>query len=85
MTDTITDGGTVRARMSRRQAQAWALINDKTTAEILYGGAAGGGKSGLICLWLGLSCFAYPGTRWALARNRLTDLTKSTLEVFWEE
>ena len=54
----------------------------KTVKEIVYGGAAGGGKSHLGCLWLILSCLKYPGSKWLLGRNMLSKLKTSTMETF---
>ena len=44
-----------------KQEHAVFYLNDKTTTEIIYGGAAGGGKSALGCLWLIEMCQTYEG------------------------
>ena len=70
--------------LTKKQMQALKILRDNETTELLYGGAAGGGKSFLGCLWIILSCLEYPGTRWVIARARLADLKKSTLNTFFE-
>jgi len=55
------------------------LLTDRTTQEILYGGAAGGGKSFLGCEWLLWNCLSYPGTRWFVGRHHLSEIRKSTM------
>ena len=65
-----------------RQHIAWKYLQDKKTIHILYGGAAGGGKSRLGCTWLLISCIQYPGTRYLMGRARLGNLKKTTLKTF---
>lgn len=50
--------------------------------EILYGGAAGGAKSWTGASWLTFMCEMYPGTRWFVGRESLTDLRNATLLTF---
>jgi phage terminase large subunit len=67
-----------------KQRETWSyLINDYTT-EILYGGAAGGGKSFLGNLWLFRNCEKYPGSRWLMGRSKLKSLKQTTLATFFE-
>lgn len=60
------------------------MLEDKTTTEILYGGACSGGKSYLACAWIIIKSLQYPGTRWIIGRARLASLKKSTLKTFLE-
>ena len=59
-------------------------LKDKVTTEILFGGAAGGGKSKIGCLWLIEMCQSCPGTRWVMARKTLKSLKETTLNTFFE-
>lgn len=68
----------------KKQRHAVYYLKDKTTNEIVYGGAAGGGKSALGCLWLIESCQKYPGTRWVMGRSKLKTLKETTLNTFFE-
>jgi len=65
-----------------KQFEAWNNLNDPTVSEILYGGAAGSGKSMLGCAWLIISCLAYPGSRWLMGRSKLKTLKSTTLKSF---
>jgi len=67
-----------------KQENAVYYLKDKVTTEILYGGAAGGGKSKLGCLWLIEMCQTYEGTRWVMAREVLKALKETTLNTFFE-
>ncbi len=67
-----------------KQQHAQYYLNDNTTNEILYGGAAGGGKSAFGCLWLISMCQKYPNTRWLMGRSKLKSLKETTLNTFFE-
>lgn len=67
-----------------KQENATYYLKDKQTEEILYGGAAGGGKSALGCLWLIEMCQNYPKTRWLMGRSKLKTLKETTLNTFFE-
>jgi phage terminase large subunit len=67
-----------------KQEHATFFLNDKTTEEVLYGGAAGGGKSAFGCLWLISMCQNYPNTRWLMGRAKLKTLKETTLNTFFE-
>lgn len=73
---------THKIRLSKKQQEAWKLLKDKTTNEILYGGGAGGGKSFLASLWAIDMCIRYPGCRGLMARAVLKALKESTLKTF---
>ena len=67
-----------------KQRQAFQYLNDKTTTELFFGGAAGGSKSALIAFWLSRNCLRYPGTRWLMGRAQLKTLKETTLATFFE-
>ena len=67
-----------------KQENAVYYLKDNETKELLYGGAAGGGKSALGCLWLIESCQKYPGSRWLMGRAKLKALKETTLNTFFE-
>jgi phage terminase large subunit len=65
-----------------KQIRALEVLSDDITKELLYGGAAGGGKSFTGCEWLLWNCLAYPGTRWFIGRKHLAEIRKSTIVTF---
>ncbi|TDO21898.1 phage terminase large subunit [Pedobacter duraquae] len=67
-----------------KQEHATYYLKDLMTEELLYGGAAGGGKSAIGCLWLIEMCQKYPGTRWLMGRSKLKTLKETTLKTFFE-
>jgi phage terminase large subunit len=68
-----------------KQEHATYYLKDDITDEILYGGAAGGGKSALGCLWLIENCQKYAGSRWLMGRSKLKTLKETTLNTFFEQ
>jgi len=71
-------------KLLTKQEHAVFYLKDNITEEILYGGAAGGGKSALGCLWLIEMCQTYPGSRWLMGRSKLKTLKETTLATFFE-
>lgn len=73
--------------LSAEQSRAWHLLTNPKYREItrvLYGGAAGSGKSLLISMWLNHMVRSYPETRYYLAREVLKDLKESILLTFFD-
>ena len=68
--------------LTDKQILAMGVLCDQATDELLFGGAAGGGKSWLGCEWLLWNCLAYPGTRWAVGRHHLKQIRESTVVTF---
>lgn len=68
--------------LSEKQIRALEILTDQETAELLFGGAAGGAKSWLGCEWLLWSCLAYPKTRWFIGRHHLSEIRETTMETF---
>jgi hypothetical protein len=66
-------------KVHHKQREALSMLTDNETAELLFGGAAGGGKSFLGCAWLTFMCLCFPETRWFIGREELKRLTGSTL------
>lgn len=60
------------------------LFDDKTTTEIVYGGAAASGKSYLICALMTMKALTNNGIRIGLARNQISTLKKTTLTSLFE-
>jgi phage terminase large subunit len=69
-------------RPTLKQHQAFQILQDKTTNFLLFGGAAGGGKSWLGCEWILTNCYLYPRTRWFIARKELKKLMGSTFQTW---
>lgn len=65
-----------------KQYKAWQYLNDNETNEVLFGGAASGGKTSLGCAWIMINCIAKPGTRWLIARNNLNQVKTTTMGSF---
>lgn len=72
------------ANLSPKQWAAWQLLDDRQHTEVLYGGAAGGGKSWLGCLWLLANALRYQGSRWLMGRAVLKTLKETTLNSFFD-
>jgi PBSX family phage terminase large subunit len=66
------------------QKECLKYLFDKKTKEVLFGGAAGGGKSWVGVSYLILMCLQYKGTRYLMGRSKLDALKKTTLNTFFE-
>ena len=71
-------------KLTLKQTVALDYLEDEVTEDILYGGAAGGGKSALGCYWQIKRRLKYPGTRGMIGRSELKNLKKTTLNTFFE-
>jgi phage terminase large subunit len=74
----------INANFTKTQEKAIEYLFDDKTTEVLFGGAAGGGKSWVGCAWLILMCVKYPKTRYLMGRSKLDSLKKTTLNTFFE-
>ena len=74
----------IDTKFTKKQELAIAYLFDKQTTEVLFGGAAGGGKSWVGCAFLILMCLKYPKTGYLMGRSKLDSLKKTTLNTFFE-
>ena len=73
---------TLTIRPTVKQEAAWNKLEDQDTKYVVFGGAAGGGKSWLICEYLLTKCIQYPGSKWFIGREELKRLMTSTYITF---
>lgn len=69
-------------RVNYKQLLAFSYLADPHCRYVVYGGAAGGGKSWLGCDWLLRCSWAFPKTRWFVGRNNIKDSRESVLVTF---
>jgi hypothetical protein len=72
-------------KLSVKQTICLDFLEDETTNEVFYGGAAGGGKSAIGTYWLGKCCLKFKGSRWLMGREELETLRGTTLKSFNKE
>lgn len=70
-------------RLYPRQLEAFQVLDNQETRELLYGGAAGGAKTWLGCCWQIYNRLAYAGTKGFIGRARLKNLRHTTLSTFF--
>ncbi len=73
-----------RIRVEGKQATAWKSLSDSVHTETFYGGAAGGGKSFLGCLWHIYCRTTYPNSRGLIGRAKIASLEQSTLITYFK-
>ena len=74
----------INAEFTKTQKECLKYLFDNKTKEVLFGGAAGGGKSWVGVSYLILMCLQYPKTRYLMGRSKLDALKKTTLNTFFE-
>lgn len=78
---------------TKRQGEAFKYLTDDKTRYVMYGGAKGGGKSFLLCLWTLIWCKRlcdlfklevtdHPIPLGFIGRKQATDFKKTTLETW---
>ena len=74
----------INPEFTSKQKECLKYLLDDSTKEVLFGGAAGGGKSWVGCSYLITMCLTYPKTRYLMGRSKLDALKKTTLNTFFE-
>ena len=72
-------------KLLKKQEFATYYLNDRVTNELIYGGAAGGGKSAYLVLRAIEQSQKYPQSRWLIGRSKLKTLKETTLNSFFEQ
>jgi hypothetical protein len=75
---------TASLRLFSKQIQAYQFLEDDTTNELCYGGAARGGKSWLGCGWQIIRRIKFAGSAGLIAREELVKLKDTTLLTFFK-
>lgn len=70
--------------LTGKQKQCWRSLRKRNVNFVMYGGAAGGGKSFVGCLWVLFNALQYDGTRWLIGRSVLKRLKETTLVTFFD-
>ena len=74
----------INPEFTKTQKECLRYLFDNKTKEVLFGGAAGGGKSWVGVSYLILMAIQYPKTRYLMGRSKLDALKKTTLNTFFE-
>lgn len=75
----------MKKKFNKKQKQALKILlnHENGVNELLYGGAAGGGKTWLGCSFVLYMCLNYPGVRVLIGRARLSLLEQTTLNTMY--
>jgi len=65
-----------------KQALAWEALLDPKKKYVVFGGAAGGGKTWLGAEWILSMCLSYPGSKWFIGRDELKKIMASVYVTF---
>lgn len=84
MNSLVSPGPLKTFEPSLKQQLAWYYLHDNETTELGYGGAANGGKSWLICMFITISCLYYAGISFGLGRKELVTLKRTTLVTLFK-
>ncbi|MEO6302632.1 MAG: phage terminase large subunit, partial [Bacteroidia bacterium] len=81
----------VNVVLNPKQKKALRILTNFNTGttegyitEVVFGGAASGGKTFLGCAYLISSALKYPESRWLMGRAKLSDLKDTTLKTFFQ-
>jgi hypothetical protein len=74
----------INPEFTSTQKECLKYLFDNKTKEVLFGGAAGGGKSWVGVSYLILMSLQYKATRYLMGRSKLDALKKTTLNTFFE-
>ena len=69
---------------NRKQIKLFDCFEDKHTTQVLYGGAASGGKSYGFMAFAVIKCLAHPGIRVLVGREELKNLRSTTLKTLFK-
>lgn len=69
---------------TEKQQEAWEYLLDEKHTYVVFGGAAGSGKSWLGCEWLLVMALKYPGSRWFIGREELKKIMNSVF-ITWSK
>jgi phage terminase large subunit len=72
----------VRFVPTPKQAEFQAAVASGQYRHLLYGGAAGGGKTYVLCATVMVLCRVFPGSRWAIVRADLPRIKKTVLPTW---